>query len=321
LALLVVVPTLLLTLMNSAGHAPNPDSYYHAGAARSYAEQGWLSSFPWLEYTVLGANFPNLHLLQHLLLAPLAYLDTLNDVMSHAAVLLTTALVISIALVLRRSGVRGAWLFAALGIFASPLALQYGCFLKGGSTFFVLLIWYIDGVYRARVRQVFAVTWLSVYAYVGAPLLILIALVFLVVERLWSTDWRPQTLIATLGGLFAGLILNPFWPDHWAQIGHELYSFVRQDADLIKSGLRGNEWRSLQGNAVFLAAAPHWIAWFVLLLRQAFNTKRVSAQTAAGVAISLGLFGGALLAGEKILYLSMLVSVIFIPMLAKESGP
>jgi len=321
LGLLAVVPTLLLALTNSAGHAPNPDSYYHAGAARLYAAQGWLSSFPWLEYTILGANFPNLHLLQHLLLAPLAYWDDPDSVMSHAAVLLTTALVISIALVLQRWGVRGAWLFAALGIFASPLALQYACFLKGGSTFFVLLIWYIDGVYRGSIRQVVAVTWLSVYAYVGAPLLIPIALVFLVVERLWSGVWRPQVLVATLGGLTAGLILNPFWPDHWAHIGHELYSFIESEPELVKSGLRGNEWRSLPGKAVLLSAIPHWTVWFVLLLRQAFSTRRVSAQTAAGAAICLGLFGGGLLAGEKILYLCVLVSLLFIPMLAKESGP
>lgn len=61
--------------------------------------------------------------------------------------------------------------------------------------------------------------------------------------------------------------------------------------------------------------------WFVLLLRQTFSTTRVSAQTAAGVAISLGLFAGGLLAGEKILYLAVLLSVLFIPVLAKESGP
>jgi hypothetical protein len=320
-ALVVVVPAVLLALTNSAGHVPNPDSYYHAGAARLYAEQGWLSSFPWLEHTALGAHFPNLYLLQHLLLAPLAYWDSPDDVMSHAAVLLATVLVLSIALVLRRWGVRGAWLFAALGVFASPLTLQYACFLKGGSTFFVLLIWYVDGVYRGSVRQTFALAWLSVYAYVGAPLLIPIALVFLVVGRLWSGHWRPQILVATLGGLAAGLIINPFWPDHWAHIGRELYSLVQQDSDLVANVLRGHEWRSLRGKSVLLFAIPHWVAWFVLLLRQAFSTERVSAQTAAGVAISLGLFAGGLLAGEKILYLSVLLSVLFIPALAKESGP
>ena len=85
-ALLVVVPAVLLALTNSAGHVPNPDSYYHAGAARLYAEQGWLSSFPWLEHTALGAHFPNVYLLQHLLLAPLAYWDSTDDVMSHGAI-------------------------------------------------------------------------------------------------------------------------------------------------------------------------------------------------------------------------------------------
>ena len=119
-ALVVVVPAVLLALTSSAGHVPNLDSYYHTGTARLYAEQGWLSSFPWLEHTTLGARFPNVHLLQHLLLAPLAYWDSSDDVMSHGAVLLATALVLSIALVLRRWGVRGAWLFAGLGIFASP---------------------------------------------------------------------------------------------------------------------------------------------------------------------------------------------------------
>jgi hypothetical protein len=320
-ALMACVLALLLTLTSSAGYAPNDDGYYHAGAARLYAERGWLSSFPWLEFTSLGAHFPNLHLLQHLLLAPLAYWDAPEEVMPHAAVLLTTALVISIALVLRRWGVRGAPLFAALGIFASPLALQYGCFLKGGSTFFVLLVWYVDALYRGRARQALAMSWLSVYAYVGFPLLLAIALVFLIVERLWSGRSRPQLFVATLVGIAAGLVINPFWPHHWLQIGRELYSIAAQDSDLIASGLRGIEWRGLRGRAILLMALPHWVMWFVLLLRQTFSTRRVSAQTAAGVAICLGLFAGGLLAGEKILYLSVLLSVLFIPALAKESGP
>jgi hypothetical protein len=317
----VVVSAVLLALTNSAGHAPNPDSYYHAGVARLYAEQGWLGSFPWLEHTALGADFPNVHLLQHLLLAPLAYWDSPDDAMSHAAVLLATALVVSIALVLRRWGVRGAWFFAVLGIFASPLALQYACFLKGGSTFFVLLVWYIDGVYRGNARQTFGLAWLSVYAYVGTPLLIPIALVFFVIERLWSGHWRPRILVATLGGLAVGMIINPFWPDHWAHVGRELYSLVPQAPDSVANVLRGNEWRSMRGKSALLSAIPHWVMWFILLLRQAFSTDRVSAQTAAGVAIALGLFGGGLIAGEKILYVSVLFSVLFIPVLAKESGP
>ena len=35
LVLLVVVPAVLLALTNSAGHAPNPDSYYHAAVPRA----------------------------------------------------------------------------------------------------------------------------------------------------------------------------------------------------------------------------------------------------------------------------------------------
>jgi len=133
LALAILVPAVLLGLTNSAGHAPNPDSYYHAGTARLYAEHGWLSNFPWLEHTALGAHFPNVHLLQHLLLAPLAYWDAPDDVMSHAAVFLTTAVVVSIALVLRRWGVRGAWLFASLGISLPPWPFSTVAFSKAAA--------------------------------------------------------------------------------------------------------------------------------------------------------------------------------------------
>ena len=62
----------LAALTCSQGYRPDPDSYYHVGCARLYAAQGWLSAFPWLPYTVLGPSFPNVHLLQHLALAPLA---------------------------------------------------------------------------------------------------------------------------------------------------------------------------------------------------------------------------------------------------------
>ena len=92
----------------SAGYQPNTDAYYHIGCAKLYAAHGWLSSFPWLPLTVLGDSFPNVHLGLHVVLAPLTLIFAPLVALKVAVVLLSSGVVASIYLVLRRWNVPGA---------------------------------------------------------------------------------------------------------------------------------------------------------------------------------------------------------------------
>jgi hypothetical protein len=311
----------LAALVWSPGYKPDPDSYYHVGCARLYAQRGWLPGFPWLPYTALGPSFPNVHLLQHLVLAPVAAALPPTAALRAAPILLSSALVASVFLVLRRWGVASPAAFTAFGMLGAPLLILYGTSVKGGALFFVLLVWFVEAVWARAARRAFALAWLSVYAYVGAPVLLLVALVHAVVaaagrDAAW---WRAPA--ATAGGLAAGLVLNPFWPGHLDHISRELLSVLGAPATLTPGVFRGGEWLRLGGRAVLWFAGGPAAAWAVLLVRRAWRRERLSGPAAAGLLVALVFLALALASGSKPLYLFALLSVLFVPLAAARSAP
>jgi hypothetical protein len=319
LLVLALVPLVLGWLVFSPGYSPDPDAGFHLGCAKLYATQGWIGEFPWLGYTALR-DFPNVYFLQHVLLAPLAAAFEPETAVRLGTVLLGTALAVSLWLVLRRAGVRGAALWAVLGLWASKYSVVYMTSLKGGSTFYVLLPWFAEAVWRQSARRTFVLAWLSVYVYVGASILLPVALVFTCVHGLWERRWPWRLVGATVAGVLAGMVVNPFWPGHWEHTLRELGSVFLRTVPEIEA-IRGGEWMALDGRTIAEIAGPMLAAWCACLVLRLSKGTRASVGAAAGAAVALGLFGGGLLGGAKILYLFLLVSALFLPLLGRELGP
>jgi len=317
LSLLLLAPVVLAWLVFTPGYTPDPDAGFHVGCARLYATQGWISSFPWLGFTALGPHFPNVYLLQHVLLAPIAAAFEPETAVLVSTVALGTALVLSLWLVLRRQGVRGAALWAVLGLFASPYSVVYLTSLKGGSTFYVLLPWFADALWSRAVRRTFLLAWLSVYVYVGAMILVPMAVVLVLVVGVWERTWPWRLIAATLAGIGCGMLVNPFWPDHWSHTLHELGSVFLRTVPEIEA-LRGAEWMSIDARLIANLAGPLLAAWIACLILHLRQGERTRPGAAAGAVVALGLFGASLLGGPKILYLFLLASAVFLPLLARE---
>lgn len=309
---------MLGVLVFTPGFSADPDAGYHLGCAQLYGSRGWLSSFPWLQWTALGPGFPNVHLLQHLVLVPVAWLFSPEVGLGASMVLLATGLAVSLWLVLRRHGVPWPVLWATLGVFASQYLVVCHTSLRGGSLFSILLVWFVDAVWRRSTRATLVVAWISVYAYVGAPFLLAIATVYVGIAGLWERAWPWRLLGATVVGVLAGMVVNPFWPDHWYHTGRELYSVFE---GVTAPHLRGGEWMPIDSRLLATIAGPLLAAWFVVIVRQLGRAQRLSVGAAAGLAVTFGLFGGSLLSGAKILYLFLLCSVLFLPLVAAEQGP
>ena len=319
LAILALVPLVLAFLVFFPGYTPDPDAGFHVGCARLYATQGWVAEFPWLGYTALGPNFPNVYLLQHLVLAPIALVFEPENAVKVATVFLGTALAVSLWLVLRRWRVPEAALWTVLGLLGSNYSVIYLSSLKGGSTFYVILPWFADAVWSRSAKRTFLLAWLTVYVYVGASILVPMALVFTLVCGLWERVWPWRLVGATLGGIACGLVLNPFWPDHWEHTLRELGSVFLRSVPEIEA-IRGAEWMALPGPLIAQIAGPLLAAWIAVLVLHLGRGERTSPGAAAGTVVALGLFGASLLGGAKILYLFLLVSAIFLPLLARELG-
>lgn len=317
LLLLALVPAAIAWIVFAPGYGPDPDAGFHLGCARLYATEGWIGSFPWLPFTALAENFPNVYLGQHLLLAPLARVLEPGAAVLAGTFLLGTAQALSLWLVLRKWGVRWAAAWTVLGLCASSYSVAYLTSLKGGSTFYVLLPWFADALWSRSVRRTFLLAWLSVYVYVGATILVPMALVLVVALGLWERRWPFALVAATLGGILAGMVVNPFWPDHWEHTARELGSVFLRTVPEIEA-IRGGEWMQLEGKRIAAIAGAPLAAWLACLVLHLARGERAPAGAAAGATVALGLFAGGLFGGAKMLFLFLLLSALFLPLLARE---
>jgi hypothetical protein len=317
LAVLALVPLALAWIVLAPGYGPDPDAGFHVGCARLYASEGWIGSFPWLPFTALAADFPNVYLGQHLVLAPLALALEPEAVVLAGTIGLGTAFALSLWLVLRKWGVRWAAVWTVFGCFASVYSAAYLTSLKGGSSFYVLLPWFVDAVWSRAPRRTFVLAWLSVYVYVGATILVPMALVFVVVSGLWERRWPWSLVLATLAGVACGLVANPFWPGHWEHTARELGSVFLRVVPEIEA-IRGGEWAELGGRMIATIAGVPLVAWGGVLVLHLARGERAPVGAAAGAAVALGLFAGGLFGGAKIFFLFLLATALFLPLLARE---
>jgi hypothetical protein len=199
--LLAILPAVWSTIVFADWYFTDADSYFHAGVARRFLDDGWVRTFEWLPHSTLNDPYPDMYLLQHLALVPLVALFGPAAAVRVGVLLLSSAFALSLYLVLRRRGVRWAAPWVVLGLLGCPLALTYSIFLKGTTSFLILLPWFLDAVWSGDRRRTFVLSWLSVYLYVGATVLLPFALVHLAVVRVWQGKWEPACVVATLAGV------------------------------------------------------------------------------------------------------------------------
>ena len=162
-----------------------------------------------------------------------------------------------------------------------PLATSrsYSCFNVSLSYSKWLKIY--SALWAGSSRRTFVLAWLSVYAYVGAPVLLAVLAVHVVIVRLWEDSWPWRQGAAGLGGLAAGYLLNPFWPGQWVHTARELSGGL---AGYFGDAGRfiGYEWLSPSGDLVLRFAFFYLLIWSVLLVRGLNGDRRVPAGAVAG---------------------------------------
>lgn len=250
------------------GYWVNPDAYYHMGVGIAYADRGWLSDFPWLKYTVLGDGFPNVYLIQHLLLAFLYGVIPSSSpivVLKSAIMVMAFLQMTSFYLFLRKWKVGYSVIWAVLAITVSSNMLWHTIALKGITLFSIVLPWIADALWSNSGRRAFTIGWVSAYTYVG--FIILLPLVACRVAGLWLFEaaaktkppagsrlsfpyagWllesrlKLKTPLLLFAGIALGMVLSPFFPDHLFHIAREIKT-VFERPEFIKAGdFFGSEW-------------------------------------------------------------------------------
>jgi hypothetical protein len=318
---LVALPVVWAWIVFSPGFATDPDSYYHAGVARHLVEDGWVRHFEWLPHTTLADPYPNMYVGQHVLLAPFVALFGPDTGMRIGVLALSSGFALSVFAVLRRRGVRWPAPWVVLGMLACPALLTYAVFLKGATTFLIVLPWFVDAVWSGARRRTFVLAWLSVYVYVGATVLVPFALVVMLVVRWWDERWDAGCVVATLAGIVAGMLVNPSWPAHWGYVAAELGTIFERDGVLVPGEFRGAEWALVTSDMLVFLVGGVLVAWGVVLMRQLGRAARVSAAGASGAIAAFGLLGAGLLSGTKMIHLFAVMSLLTVPVLAEQMAP
>ncbi len=215
---------LVLTgLQFSTPHLIGVDSAFHirfAQVVREAGLSGFPPAFPWMPLTILSPDrYADHHMLFHLFLVPFT-LGDLRVGAKLAAVAGAIVFVVVFAWILRRERVPYAWLtLLALGASSADFLFRLGMTRVQALSLACLFLGFHFALAH-RVRALAGVSLVYAWLYDGFPLLMLPVGAVLVADLLTTRRLRLGIAIGALGGMLAGLILNPYFLDYFQFMVH-----------------------------------------------------------------------------------------------------
>lgn len=233
---------------------PDPDSFYHTKMAILIADEGLPTSFPWLQATVLRDSYIDQHMLYHVFLIPFVKLMNPLQGVKFANVLIGTALIVFFYHLLRSQGVKFAFWFSIVLLVTMPFTFRISLVKAPGFSILLLLIGFYF-ILKHRHWALFLLSMLYVWAYGGFLLVIVLSGTYAFISVLWnwarrrrqSSFWtivghshEVKLLGASAGGVLAGLIVNPYFPQNIVFYWHQLVKIGIVNYQNVISV--GNEW-------------------------------------------------------------------------------
>lgn len=238
----------VLLILQATTVFSDPDSFYHAKMAILIRDQGVVHTFPWLDLTVLGEHYTDQHFLYHVLLIPfVTWLPPLLGI-KFATVVFGATLATVFYWVMREFKVRWALLFVIVLLFVRPFTFRISL-VKAPSTSLIFFLVGLAWMFHYHFRRLFGLAFLYVWWYGGFPLLGIAAVIYAAVGTLinrlrqhhthrfvdkilslvgrHARNFRTRSLnltvvAVTCGGLLAGIIFNPYFPDNLWFYFHQL---------------------------------------------------------------------------------------------------
>ncbi len=292
----------------------DPDSFYHAKMALLIRDQGIVRDFPWLRLTVLGQHYTDQHFLYHVLLIPfVTWLPPLIG-LKLATVFFGATLFTVVYWMLRQFRIRWAMVFVLLLLVIRPFTFRISL-AKAPSTslifFFVGLTW----IFQYRIKRLFVLAFAYVWYYGGFPLLGIAALITTGISLLYNRvhglrshryiqkiysllgrhlrrrhERHPnlQALLAVAGGIAAGLIINPYFPQNLFFYWHQLVNIGIINFQRV-IGV-GAEWYPYSLGDLAANGAIASLLVLLALLAIIFRTKQQSKQSWALLVLTIFFF-------------------------------
>lgn len=305
----------ILLALQASTIFPDPDSFYHVKMAVLIRDQGIIRDFPWLDLTILGQHYTDQHFLYHVALIPfVTWLPPLVGI-KMATVVFGATLAAVCYWFLRQFGVRWAFVFVLILFLTRPFTFRISL-AKASSTSLILLFLGLGWIFNYHLRRVFALAFVYVWWYGGFPLLGIAAALYsgtgAIVNRLrghhthrwvdkvWALLGRHKrrfhtrslnlsVLAATLLGLAAGVIVNPFFPDNLIFYFHQLVNIgIINFRSVIGVG---GEWYAYGFGDLVANGAFASLLILLALLGMVFRLRAQSKQTWTMMILTIFFFG------------------------------
>ena len=226
------------------------DGYYHIKWSQllwqNFSEGKWLPTFEWLPLTVLNPqHYNDHHFLFHLLQIPFLWFFEPVTAAKVAAVTFSTLAIFSVYWMIHHYKIDYPLIWLA-AIFTCANMFYYRMNMAKAPPLTIIIT--IAGIYLLFERKY---VWLAplmfafVWTYSLFPLLLFAALIWVMIIG-WNErrfEWRP--LAYTFGGMVAGNIINPYFPNNLYLFWEHAYTKIKVGSDFAVAV--GGEWYPYTG--------------------------------------------------------------------------
>jgi len=293
LLLLFVISMALVQF--STPDMPDNDGFYHIKLAWLMRTEGLKPDFHWLPLTILNQNeFYDHHFLFHVALIPFTFFDDLRIGAKWAAVVFSALAFLSIWFLFHRQRISYAWLWAMALLGVSDAFLYRMSVTRAGSLSLVVLALAVTWILERKHKHLAVLSFVYVWMYDAFPLLIALAVLYLIAVALVERRIAYKPLLYISLGILFGLIVNPYFPENIIfSYRHMLPKLA--DATSVRVG---NEWFPYTTKQILDNSFPALIAFISGIFALGFSNRKMDVRTALTLLISL-LFGFMLLQARR----------------------
>jgi hypothetical protein len=265
---------------------PDNDGFYHVKLAWLMRTEGLKPDFPWMQMTILNAEeFYDHHFLYHVALIPFTFGDLLAGA-KWSAVFFAAIAFLAVWYLFHRQQIPAAWLWA-LGLLAVSTPFLYRMSVTRAQSLSVgVLALGMLFLLEGKHKWLAALSFLYVWMYDAFPLLlaftVLHAIAILLLEK--RLEYRPLLWVG--GGMLAGLIINPYFPDNLIFTYHHLLPKLLNATSISV----GNEWYPYETEQLLKNSPLALAAIAVGALALGLTDRKMDVRTAFSLLVAL-MFG------------------------------
>ena len=226
------------------------DGYYHIKWSsllwQNFSQFKWLPTFEWLPLTVLNAkDYADHHFLFHLLQIPFLWFFEIETAAKVATVFYATLAIFSVYWLIYRYDVKYQLIWFAAIMTCSNAFFYRMNMAKAPPLTIIITVLGVHLLFQRNYKWLLPLMFAFVWTYSLFPLLLFAAMIWTAIIA-WNErrfEWRP--LAFTGGGLVAGNIINPYFPQNIGLFVEHFWTKFKVGSDFAVAV--GGEWYSYSG--------------------------------------------------------------------------